>query len=127
MDYILVSANGQDPVELECEDDGSYLLSSLTALVGGESAGLMYDNPDTGRPRGVKVRDGELLAPRDGWGDENRVYRVVFKARDGSSSAPIDVDGLSCPSPLPRCAPTQVRVKMEYGVDDSTVSEYCIQ
>lgn len=85
-DYICVSLNDVEVLELDCEDDGSYHLSSLSALVGCEAAGLRYKNDCTGNFRGVKVTtDGELLQPRGGWG--SRVYSVVVKDSTGSYSS----------------------------------------
>lgn len=106
-DYICVSLDGVEVLELDCEDDGSYHLSSLSALIGCEAAGLRYKNERTGNFRGVKVTtDGELLPPRGGWG--SRIYSVVVKDSTGSYSScetslsqPGDDSELSQPVPQP--------------------------
>lgn len=54
-DYICVTLDGVEVLELDSEDDGSYQLSSLSALIGCEAAGLRYKNKCTGNFRGVKV------------------------------------------------------------------------
>ena len=85
-DYICVSLDGVEVLELDCEDDGSYHISSLSALIGCEATGLRYKNECTGNFRGVKVTtDGELLQPRGGWG--SRIYSVVVKDSTGSYSS----------------------------------------
>ena len=64
-----VSLDGVEVLELDCKDDGSYHVSSLSALIGCDGAGLRYKNECTGNFQGVKVTtDGELLQPRGGWG-----------------------------------------------------------
>ena len=84
-DYICVTLDGVEVLELDSEDDGSYQLSSLSALIGCEAAGLRYKNKCTGNFRGVKVTaDGELLQPRGGWGSQT--YTVVVKDSNGSCS-----------------------------------------
>ena len=46
--YIYVSLNSIDLLELDSENDGSYHLSSLSALIICEAAGLHYINECTG-------------------------------------------------------------------------------
>ena len=77
--FILVTADGKEELELVCEPDGRYLMSSLAALVGGTPVGLTYTSPQSSRQRGVRVVNGEILPPSDGWlTSSNRIYRVVF-------------------------------------------------
>jgi hypothetical protein len=77
-DFICVTCDGVEILELECEDDGSYRLSALSSLTGCDAVGLRYKNDSTGNCRGVKISaDGELMEPRDGWG--SKVYTVVTK------------------------------------------------
>ena len=74
-DFICVTIDGVEILELDCEDDGSYRLCALSSLTGCEALGLRYKNESTGNYRGVKA--GELLQPREGWG--SRVYTVVTR------------------------------------------------
>ena len=90
LDYILVTL-GSEPVELECEEDGSYLLSSLAAAVGCEVTGLCFKNEATGHFRFVKVANGRLLPPKDGWG--LRIYHVSAKLDTCVSLTPSETQG----------------------------------
>ena len=122
-DYICVSLDGVEVLELDSEDDGSYHLSSLSALIGCEAAGLRYKNECTGNFRGVKVTtDGELLQPRGGWG--SRIYTVVVKDSNGSCS-PCDIsfsqpgDEPSQPGPSkmsPVCVSKGTNQATHYGI-----------
>ncbi|XP_072035788.1 TAR DNA-binding protein 43-like isoform X2 [Amphiura filiformis] len=64
-----------EPIELPSEEDGTMLLSTLTAQFPGAS-GLKYRNPDTGTLRGLRVFDGRIQAPDGHWGDT--LYIAVF-------------------------------------------------
>ena len=84
-DYICISLDGIDVLEMDFEDDSSYHLSSLSALIGCEAAGLRYKNERTGKFRGVKVTtDGELLQPRGEWA--STICTMVVKDSSGSCS-----------------------------------------
>ena len=50
-------------MEVECEDDGSFLLDTVSAVVGIVSEGVRYKNEATGNFKGVKVVDGKLIPP----------------------------------------------------------------
>ena len=50
--YICISLDGIDELELDSEDNGSYHLSLLSALIGCEAAGLCYKSECMGNFRG---------------------------------------------------------------------------
>ncbi|XP_013781747.1 TAR DNA-binding protein 43-like [Limulus polyphemus] len=77
MSFIQVSEEENDEIiELPCEDDGTLLLSTLSAQFPGTS-GLKYRNPDSGGAlRGVRLVKGRFYPPDAGWG--NQVYICVF-------------------------------------------------
>ncbi|XP_075235718.1 TAR DNA-binding protein 43-like isoform X5 [Lycorma delicatula] len=71
--YLQVAEDeGEEPIELPSEDDGTLLLSTLSAQFPG-TCGLKYRNPES---RGVRLVDGRLHPPDDGWG--NNVFYCVF-------------------------------------------------
>ena len=59
-----------EPIEIQTEEDGTLLLSSVTAQFPG-TTGLKYRNPENNALRAVKCSpEGVLSAPtKDGWGD----------------------------------------------------------
>ncbi|KAL7303251.1 hypothetical protein TKK_0004450 [Trichogramma kaykai] len=66
--YIQVSEDeGEEPIELPTEDDGTLLLTTLAAQFPG-TCGLKYRNPESRAMRGVRLVDGRLHAPENGWG-----------------------------------------------------------
>ncbi|KAG0433007.1 hypothetical protein HPB47_020309 [Ixodes persulcatus] len=65
----------EEPIELPCEDDGTLLLTTLSAQFPA-TCGLKYRNPDSGTMRGVRLVDGRFHPPDNGWG--NVVYYCVF-------------------------------------------------
>lgn len=75
--YIFITNNSEDEaMEVPSEDDGTILLSTLQAQYP-SAIGLKYKVES--RYRAVKLADGKLYAPLDGWQD--RVYFCTF---DGS-------------------------------------------
>lgn len=76
-EYVQVAEEeGEEPIELPIEEDGTLLLSTLSAQFPG-SSGLKFKNPETKATRGVKLSDGHLHPPsEDGWG--SNVYVCVF-------------------------------------------------
>ncbi|XP_018908843.1 TAR DNA-binding protein 43 isoform X2 [Bemisia tabaci] len=70
----VVEEEGDEPIELPAEEDGTLLLSTLSAQFPGTS-GLKFktENKTT---RGVRLVDGRLHPPDNGWGDT--VYYCVF-------------------------------------------------
>ncbi|GFN93530.1 tar DNA-binding protein 43 [Plakobranchus ocellatus] len=74
--YIHVAENeGDEPMEVPSEDDGTLLLTTLSAQFPG-ACGLKYRNHDTGTLRGIRLFDGRLYPPDAGWG--RNLYIVVF-------------------------------------------------
>ncbi|KAL7736683.1 hypothetical protein ACLKA6_015548 [Drosophila palustris] len=78
MDFVQVSEEeGDEPIELPAEEDGTLLLSTLQAQFPG-SCGLKYRNVDTQVVRGVRSNEGRLFPPsvESGWGED--IYFCVF-------------------------------------------------
>ena len=74
--YIQVAEDeGEEPIEIPSEDDGTLLLSTLSAQFPG-ACGMKYRNPTTGNFRGIRLTDGTLFPPDGNWG--TNVYVVVF-------------------------------------------------
>ena len=65
----VVTDEGDEPIEIPTESDGTMLLSSLTAQFPGVT-GLKFRNPSTNTLRGVRILDNVLYPPNanDGWG-----------------------------------------------------------
>ena len=81
--YITVSEEeGEEPIELPSEEDGTLLLTTLTAQFPG-ACGLKFRNPDTRAWRGVRLSEGRLYPPStEGWG--SHVYvSVLPKGKEG--------------------------------------------
>ncbi|XP_069097319.1 TAR DNA-binding protein 43-like [Pleurodeles waltl] len=76
MEYIRITEDENDePIEIPSEDDGTVLLSTVTAQFPG-ACGLRYRNPVNQCMRGVRLAEGVLHAPESGWG--NLVYVVNY-------------------------------------------------
>jgi len=78
MDFVQVSEEeGDEPIELPAEEDGTLLVSTLQAQFPG-SCGLKYRNLDTKAVRGVRSNEGRLFPPSvdAGWGEY--LYFCVF-------------------------------------------------
>ncbi|XP_060533624.1 TAR DNA-binding protein 43-like [Cylas formicarius] len=77
IEYLQVAEDeGEEPIELPTEDDGTLLISTLSAQFPGAS-GLKYRNPENKAARGVRLSDGRLHPPPDGgWG--SNIYYCVF-------------------------------------------------
>lgn len=74
--YLQVAEDeGEEPIELPSEDDGTLLLSTLAAQFPG-TCGLKYRNPESKGIRGVRLVEGRLHPPDEGWGQN--VYYCVF-------------------------------------------------
>ncbi|XP_044301312.1 TAR DNA-binding protein 43 isoform X3 [Varanus komodoensis] len=75
-EYIRVTEDeNEEPIEIPSEDDGTVLLSTVTAQFPG-ACGLRYRNPVSQCMRGVRLVEGILHAPDNGWG--NLVYVVNY-------------------------------------------------
>jgi hypothetical protein len=77
VEYLQVAEDeGEEPIELPTEDDGTLLLSTLSAQFPG-SSGLKYRNPETKAMRGVRLSEGRLHPPPEiGWGSQ--IFYCVF-------------------------------------------------
>ncbi|KAJ1145246.1 hypothetical protein NDU88_011537 [Pleurodeles waltl] len=76
MEYIRITEDENDePMEIPSEDDGTILLSTVAAQFPG-ACGLRYRNPVNQCMRGVRLVEGILHAPENGWG--NLVYLVTY-------------------------------------------------
>lgn len=65
----VVSEEGEEPIEIPTESDGTMLVSTLTAQFP-RVIGLKFRNPDNNILRGVRCHDNTLFPPYDGegWG-----------------------------------------------------------
>ena len=65
----VVVEEGDEPIEIPTESDGTILLTSVTAQFPGVT-GLKFRNPETQTLRGVRLADNHLYPPseEDGWG-----------------------------------------------------------
>lgn len=78
--YIRVAEDeSEEPMEIPSEDDGTVLLSSVSAQFPG-ACGLRYRNPESQCMRGVRLVEGVLHAPENEWG--NLVYVVNYPKGD---------------------------------------------
>lgn len=77
IEYVQIAEEeGEEPMELPSEEDGSLLLSTLQAQYPG-ACGLKYRNSDTNTIRGLRMNEGRIHPPTvDGWGQE--CYICVF-------------------------------------------------
>ena len=76
-DYVRVAEDEhvpEDAIELPSDEDGTILLSTIQAQFPG-STGLRFRNEETQTWRGVRLADGVLYPPVNGWG--NTLYIVV--------------------------------------------------
>lgn len=74
--YIRVAEEeNEEPMEIPSEDDGTILLSTVSAQFPG-ACGLRFRSPVSQCMRGVRLVEGVLHAPENGWG--NLVYVVNY-------------------------------------------------
>lgn len=74
--YVQVTEeDGEEPIELPSEEDGTLLLTTLAAQYPG-ACGLQYRNPETGARRGIRLAEGKLHPPDGQWKDT--LYICVF-------------------------------------------------
>uniref|UniRef100_A0A8C5HK34 TAR DNA-binding protein 43 n=1 Tax=Gouania willdenowi TaxID=441366 RepID=A0A8C5HK34_GOUWI len=74
--YIRVAEEeNEEPMEIPSEDDGTILLSTVAAQFPG-ACGLRFRSPVSQCMRGVRLVEGILHAPENGWG--NNVYVVNY-------------------------------------------------
>ncbi len=68
MDCILVAEReGDEPCEIELEDNETLSLLTLASEFGEGVSGLSYMNPETGNKRIVRLDGSILKPPRKGW------------------------------------------------------------
>lgn len=81
--YIRVAEEeNEEPMEIPAEDDGTVLLSTVAAQFPG-ACGLRFRSPVSQCMRGVRLVEGVLHAPENGWG--NVVYVVNYpKGKHGN-------------------------------------------
>lgn len=78
MEFVQVAEDeGDEPIELPVEEDGTLLLSTLQAQFPG-ACGLKYRNPESRAIRGVRSNEGRFYPPSSdsGWGSQ--IYFCVF-------------------------------------------------
>ncbi|XP_055922421.1 TAR DNA-binding protein 43-like isoform X2 [Eupeodes corollae] len=78
MDFVQVAEDeGDEPIELPTEEDGTLLQSTVQAQYPG-SCGLKYRNEDTKAVRGVRLNEGRFFPPTTdgGWGTQ--IFFCVF-------------------------------------------------
>ncbi|KAK5974301.1 RRM domain-containing protein [Trichostrongylus colubriformis] len=75
-EFVVVSDNSGDPMELPTASDNSLFMTTLQSSYPG-ATGLKYKNPKTGALRAVAVDASglKLLPPLDGW--EDKVFTVI--------------------------------------------------
>jgi len=77
IEFIQVAEDFQDePIELPLEEDGTLLLSTLQGQYPG-ACGIKYRNPENKAIRGLRLTDGHIHGPSQGW-DGTTVYYCVF-------------------------------------------------
>ncbi|XP_072160139.1 TAR DNA-binding protein 43 isoform X2 [Bemisia tabaci] len=81
----VVEEEGDEPIELPAEEDGTLCLSTLSAQFPG-ATGLNFraENCST---RGVRCVDNGLFPPQDGWG--SRTYICVLPKGSMSTKRPL--------------------------------------
>lgn len=87
-EYLPVAEDeNEEPIELPIEDDGTLMLTTVSAQFPG-CCGLKYRHPETKNIRGIRLRDGRLYPPPEGWG--NHLYVCSFpkesKRKSGENS-----------------------------------------
>lgn len=74
LDWVaVVSEEGEEPIEIPTENDGTILLSSLSAQFSG-AIGLKFRNPETNVLRGVRMQDNILYPPNGAKGWDTTIY-----------------------------------------------------
>lgn len=77
VEYLQVAEEeNEEPIELPLEKDGTMLLTTVKGVYPG-ACGMKFRNPETNAVRGVRLSDGVLHPPNEGW-DEKSVYVCVF-------------------------------------------------
>ncbi|KAF5905668.1 TAR DNA-binding protein 43-like isoform X1, partial [Clarias magur] len=86
--YIRVAEEeNEEPMEIPSEDDGTVLLSTVAAQFPG-ACGLRYRSHISQCMRGVRLVDGVLHAPENGWG--NLVFVVSYPKESADNKRKMD-------------------------------------
>ncbi|PAA69925.1 hypothetical protein BOX15_Mlig000993g2, partial [Macrostomum lignano] len=129
VEYVPVAEEeGDDPIEVPTELDGSLLLTTLTAQFPGVS-GLRYRNPDTGALRAVRLADGCLHRPPEliSWTHTGNVVYVCTFPKDNKRKVEHDeMDNLSSkPKKADRKKCTDLIVLgLPYKITEEDLREY---
>ncbi|XP_028302800.1 TAR DNA-binding protein 43 isoform X2 [Gouania willdenowi] len=92
--YIRVAEEeNEEPMEIPSEDDGTILLSTVAAQFPG-ACGLRFRSPVSQCMRGVRLVEGILHAPENGWG--NNVYVVNYPKDDSLTRNDGNLGNLTC-------------------------------
>lgn len=82
----------EEPVELPTEEDGTLLLSTLVAQFPG-ACGLKYRCKESQGMRGIRLADGKLHPPEDGW--KGNLYCCVFPKENKRKSDDNTINSMS--------------------------------
>lgn len=97
--YIRVAEEeNEEPMEIPSEDDGTVLLSTVAAQFPG-ACGLRFRSPVSQCMRGVRLVEGVLHAPENGWG--NIVYVVNYPKGSCGYFVHKKPDSIHCPNRWP--------------------------
>jgi hypothetical protein len=92
MSFVKVAEEeGEEPIELPCEDDATLLLTTLTGQFPG-ACGLKYRNPESLAWGGVRLSDARLYCPHElnrAWGIQ--VYVTVMPKADKRKSEELTI------------------------------------
>uniref|UniRef100_A0A0A9WM21 TAR DNA-binding protein 43 n=1 Tax=Lygus hesperus TaxID=30085 RepID=A0A0A9WM21_LYGHE len=84
MIYVpVVVEEGETPVEVPTEEDGTVLLTTLQAAFP-KACGLVFKSSDSGAVRAVRLVDGRFYAPEEGW--ENQVFLCTMAKEEKRKS-----------------------------------------
>jgi len=117
--YIQVAEDeGEEPIELPTEDDTTLLLTTLSAQFPG-TCGLKYRNPESRTMRGVRLVDGRLHPPENGWG--KAIYFCVFPKGTKITRTYTRVPLPSLPFPIPAVFITRRRCARGVNVETKPI------
>ncbi|KAF6773299.1 hypothetical protein AHF37_07747 [Paragonimus kellicotti] len=121
--YIRVSEDeDESPIEVPIESDGTVLLTTLNGVFP-KATGLKYLAPESGCYRGVRLNEGRLYAPEDGW---KHVYYCAFPKTDKKRKGEEDQDSLSAKSKKVegRKCTDLIVLNLAWKTDESTLRDY---
>ncbi|KAG5453305.1 hypothetical protein CRM22_004647 [Opisthorchis felineus] len=121
--YIRVSEDeDESPIEVPMEADGTVLLTTLNSVFP-KATGLKYLAPDSGCFRGVRLNEGRLYAPEDGWVHS---YICAFPKADKKRKVEEDQDSQSAKSKKVegRKCTDLIVLNLAWKTDETTLREY---